>query len=112
MPLLSFHEYHQLSYAERCRRIGQLIAKAVQRYYEHQKLVVLTKPKPPEHNFDGLERAILQHLADHGPSTPLGIGAALSTSPSSVGRRLARLRELGIVRCFGRTKSVRYMLAK
>lgn len=110
MPLLSFHEYHQLSYAERCRRIGQLLAKAVRRYYEEQQLVVLEKRKPPEHDGDEIERGILQHLADHGPSTPLGLSAALSTSPSTVGRRLARLRELGIVRCTGRTKSARYLL--
>lgn len=110
MPLLSFHEYHQLSYAERCRRIGQLLAKAVRRYYDQQQVVVLEKQKPPQPDGDEIERGILRHLADHGPSTPLGLSAALSASPSTIGRRLTRLRELGMVRCNGRTKSVRYML--
>lgn len=112
MPLLSFHEYHQLSYAERCRRIGQLLAKAVRRYYDQQQLVVLETRKPPEHDCDEIERGILRHLADHGACTPIGLSAALSSSPSTIGRRLARLRELGMVRCKGRTKSVRYLLAR
>ena len=47
---------------------------------------------------DGIDRAILAHLVDHGRSSLADLADAVSVSPSSAQRRLRRLETDGVIR--------------
>jgi Lrp/AsnC family leucine-responsive transcriptional regulator len=49
-------------------------------------------------HLDGIDRAILAHLADHGRSSLADLAEAVSTSASSAQRRLRRLETDGVIR--------------
>ena len=48
-------------------------------------------------HLDGIDRAILAHLADHGRSSLADLAEAVSTSASSAQRRLRRLETEGVI---------------
>lgn len=106
---------------ERLRRIGELIAVAVIRYYRDQRLQQVaqrgTKCVSPETTdpanpaSDDTEKQMLRYLARVGAATPRDFQIALGVSPMTITRRLARLRGAGVLSVSGTKRAARYQLA-
>ena len=120
MALLSFHEYKTMPYPERCRRIGELLAKAAIRYFRQQLLARATQRiesadstgpiDPTMLVTDKAEKEMIRHLMIAGEATPLDFCAVLNLSRPTVFRKLAHLRSAGLVKVEGRTQAARYRL--
>lgn len=115
-------EYKSLSYAERCRRIGALLGRAAVRYYhkrgiERRSRLVAELSRGAESDMDFLvtdtvEKRILGHLASAGHATPQDFCSALKISPATAFRRLARLRNAGLVLVEGKCRAANYRLSE
>lgn len=114
--------YDSLPEAERIRRIGELLATAAIRYLrdKDQELASRqTQPSPPAAHIvevwdlvdDETEKQVLRYLSVHIVAVPAEISLALNISAMTLTRRLARLREAGLIMVSGKTRNARYELA-
>ena len=111
--------YEQLSEGERIRQIGDLMATAAIRYLEHQGCALRQSqsrlPATISHVWDlvddDVEKQVLRYLSVKVVAMPAEIGRALNLSNMTLTRRLARLREVGLVFVSGKTRNVSYSLA-
>jgi len=108
--------------SERCQRIGELLGKALVRYFHKQRIdahaqatAARVKPAAPvdfvELVTDEIEKQIIRHLTLIGYATPLDFSRALGLSPATVFRKLARMRTRGLVLVEGKSRAARYRLA-
>jgi hypothetical protein len=105
------------SEAERFRRIGELIGRAVGRGSAVKKdgwrgSVEIVKSMAWELVSDELDQRILRHLAEAGASSPSRIGRELNLSHSTLVRRLKVLRFSDLVTVSGKTRRTEYQLSK
>lgn len=123
MAKLCYKHYADIPHTERIRRIGELIATAVTRYYQsYQSQPAATKrqnnadaesgsaPDSVGLVTDETEKRIIQYLTRVGAATPRDLHVALGVSPMTITRRLARLKAAGIVSVTGKIRSARYQL--
>lgn len=121
MALLTLKEYKTMQYPERCRRIGLLLGKAAALGFRRQQLSAMKRfdePDPVTKTLDlagmvsdDTEKRIVRHLLLSGEASPSDLCVALSTSPATVFRRLARLRACGVVIVVGKSRAAKYQLA-
>lgn len=120
MAKLCYQHYANVPDAERIRRIGEMIATAVTRYYQSQPAATNRQNKvgaepsnardPVQLVIDETEKRIIQYLTRVGMATPRDLHVALAVSPMTITRRLARLKAAGIVLVTGKIRSARYQL--
>lgn len=118
MALLTFNRYRDLPEAERIRRIGELIGKAVLLYRRDlrtagrvEALAATLEPRGPTSLIDDqTEKQIVEYLAKIGTASPHDLCIALGHTRTTVSRKLARLRNAGILIASGKTKAIRYSL--
>ncbi|MDI1334568.1 MAG: winged helix-turn-helix domain-containing protein [Lacunisphaera sp.] len=118
MTLLTFADQAGLSDKERIRRIGELLATAIIRYRRRERTAEGPMPKsapsavldPIGLVSDEIEKRLVRYLASAGAATPCDLSAGLGFSRATVTRKLARLRQAGIVTVSGRTKGATYKL--
>ena len=118
MALLTFNRYRDLPEAERIRRIGELIGKAVLLYRRDlrtagrvEALAAAHKPRGPTNLIDDeTEKRIVEYLAKIGPASPHDLCVTLGHTRTTVSRKLARLRNAGVLQTSGKTKAIRYSL--
>lgn len=112
--------YSSLSEAERIRQIGELLATAAIRYLEEQPLPPgQSQQRPPAAPIlhvwdlvdDEVEKQVLRYLSVHVGAMPVELSRALNVSSMTLTRRLARLREAGLIMVSGKTRSTVYSLA-
>lgn len=112
--------YRQLPEEERIRQIGDLLATAALRYLDVQpnasppgqsKVPVTTMTHVWDLVDDEVEKQILRYLLRHFAAVPADMERALSLSGMTLTRRLARLREVGLVTVSGKTRNALYRLA-
>lgn len=111
--------FANLSEEERLQEIAKILAVGAIRYLRRQGPVDQFKGAVPEPTAgaiwdlveDPLEKKILRFLYDRVEADPVLIQTALMVSPMTVTRRLARLRQAGLVQVTGKTRSARYALA-
>ena len=121
MARLNLKEYQIMGYPERCRRIGSLLGQAAVIRFRRQRLAtVRCAPNPgpitdtldlAELVSDDTEKKIVRHLLLTGEASPSDLCAALSISPATVFRKLARLRTAGVVSVVGKSRAAKYQLA-
>ncbi len=110
--------YRHLSEDERIRKIGELLATAALRYLRSQP-AQSPRNEPPDPVpvpvwdlvEDELERQILRYLAQQVAAPPVAIGKALNLHSKCLERRLARLRSVGLVIVYGKTRNAYYSLS-
>lgn len=120
MDLLSLKHYRDIPEPERLRRMGELIATAVIRYYREQRVKAAAQKsakgeprkilEPADLVSDEIERQMLRYLARVGAATPRDFQVALGVSPMTITRRLARLRATGLLVATGKKRAARYEL--
>jgi CRP-like cAMP-binding protein len=118
MTLLTFKRYRDIPEAERIRRIGELIGKAVLLYRHDlraagrvEALVATREPGGPSALVDdAIEQRVVEYLARIGSASPHDLCVALGHTRTTVSRKLARLRNAGILKASGKTKAIRYSL--
>lgn len=118
MTLLTFNRYRDLPETERICRIGELIGKAVLLYRRDlraagrvEALVVTREPGGPSALVDdAIEQRVVEYLARIGSASPHDLCVALGHTRTTVSRKLARLRNAGILKASGKTKAIRYSL--
>jgi DNA-binding HxlR family transcriptional regulator len=113
--------YASLSEAERIRQIGDLLATAAIRYLREkdQQLASRQAERPPSAPIphvwdlvdDEMEKQVLRYLSLHVATMPADMGKALNLSSMTLTRRLARLRDVGLVVVSGKTRKVSYSIA-
>ncbi len=112
------NSYSHLSEEERLQEIAKILAIGVVRYLQSQPLpmepAAVTPEDPPVAIWDLVEdeteKRILRFLHERVEADPALLQTALMISPMTVTRRLARLRQAGLVRVTGKTRGARYML--
>jgi CRP-like cAMP-binding protein len=109
-----------LSEAERICLIGELFATAAERFWHGERLA--GRPfvsKPADHGIPGnlldlvsdpVEALMVQFIMQRVESTPRELRLALGISRASLTRKIAHLRESGILVVSGRTRTARYSL--
>jgi CRP-like cAMP-binding protein len=118
MTLLTFNRYRDLPETERIRRIGELIGKAVLLYRRDlraagrvEALVATREPGGPAALVDdAIEQRVVEYLARIGSASPHDLCVALGHTRTTVSRKLARLRNAGVLKASGKTKAIRYSL--
>ena len=118
MTLLTFNRYRDLPETERIRRIGELIGKAVLLYRRDlraagrvEALVAAHEPLGRKSLIDDeTEKQIVEYLAKIGPASPHDLCVTLGHTRTTVSRKLARLRNAGVLQASGMTKAMRYSL--
>lgn len=120
MPTLDAHRFSHLTPDERFRRIGDLIAKAVMIFRQSEraagrltaegKAVVVPICDPAELVTDEGEKRILRHLRHAESASPHDFCIVLTMPRTTLMRKLARLRAVGLVEVTGKTKAARYRL--
>ncbi|HRG55411.1 MAG: winged helix-turn-helix transcriptional regulator [Opitutaceae bacterium] len=112
------NSYSHLSEEERLQEIAKILAIGVVRYLRSQPLPVEPAAAAPEAPVaaiwdlveDETEKRILRFLHERVEADPILLQTVLMVSPMTVTRRLARLRQAGLVRVTGKTRGARYML--
>lgn len=117
---LNLTEYQTMGYLERCRRIGDLLGMAAVISFRRQRLFAVKRfPKSDpvtktldlaELFSDDTEKKIVRHLLLAGEASPVDFCVALSISSATVFRKLARLRNSGVVTVLGRSRAAKYRL--
>ncbi len=107
-------------FAERCARLGALLALADERYWRKERLAgrpfgprtetEKAPTSPVDLGADGFERQILAYLLNHVAASPHELRVALGVSRGTITRKLARLRAAGAVRATGKTRRAEYSL--
>lgn len=124
MSFLDTHRFDHLTEDEVLRRIGELLAIAIGRRNERQRLnalefqataipvaTVKSAPLDPARLVDGaLEQQIIAHLHKVGTVTPRELAAVLGLTKRTVTRKLARLRTAGLCSVDGKTRMACYRL--
>ena len=118
MAFLTLTQQMDLSDQERLRRIGELIATAVVRYRRRQRTTLPqaaaassgTRIDPAQLVGDETEKRLMRYLGGAGAATPHELVEVLGLSRTTVTRKLARLRKVGLVVVSGRTKGASYRL--
>lgn len=124
MALLDTRRFDRLSDEEVLDRIGALLAVAVGRFDEQQRLNVLAgsddtaahgSHEPPPLDLiqlvtDTLEVQIITHLRAAGRATAREMAAALGVPPHMAARKLARLCAAGLCRVEPGSRPVCYRL--
>ncbi len=112
--------YEQLSEGERIRQIGVLMATAALRYLDdqpfasrqnHSSVPAATITHIWDLVDDEVEKQVLRYLSQHVVAMPTDMSRALNLSSMTLTRRLARLREVGLVVASGKTRNVTYSIA-
>jgi DnaJ-domain-containing protein 1 len=116
--------FAHLSEKEVLHRIGELLAIAIGRFEEQERLepaaaqAIPGAPPPAggrrldpgELVDDELERQIVAYLARVATATPRELGAVLGLTKRTMARKLAHLRAAGLCQVEGRTRMACYRL--
>ena len=121
MTLSAFHYLRALSYPERCRQIGEILGRAAVRSLR-QKCSLTGESAPAELPLETVNQSelkegvtdvkLVHYIGSVGEATPMDLGRILGVSRGVIFRRLARLREQGIVVVEGKTQAARYRLRR
>jgi predicted HTH transcriptional regulator len=121
MKLLSLKHYRDIPESERLRRIGELIATAVIRFYRDERSKAAAQKaakgefqkilEPADLVSDEIEKQMLRYLTRVGRATPRDFKIALGVSQMTITRRLARLRTAGLLTVAGKRRAARNELA-
>lgn len=108
--------YQHLTEEERIQRIAELLLLAVQRSCSAAPVANPVTAAPseavdPGSSADETDGKVLRYLHQFGGAAPKQIRAGLGIPSSTLCRSLARLRERGRVRAFGRTRAAWYEIA-
>ena len=109
--------FANLPEGERLQQIAELLAAGALRYLRRQGGTVRSVADvPPKQEIwdmvdDDLEKKILRFLQQRVSAEPAQIRTALGLTEVTLGRKLARLRESGLICVTGKTRSARYELA-
>jgi CRP-like cAMP-binding protein len=124
MNIIDPQRFAHLSEEEVLRRIGELLAIAIGRFEEQERLkpsaarATLMAPPPSDGRtldpgelvHDELERQLVTYLAKVGTATPREMGAVLGLTKRTIARKLAHLRAAGLCQVEGRTRMTCYRL--
>ena len=124
MPYLDLQRFDHLSEEQVLVRIGELLAIAIGRFEEQERLQPAAaeatsaasplsggrRLDPGELVDDELERQIVSYLAKVGAAAPRELGAVLGLTKRTIARKLAHLRAAGLCRVEGRTRMACYRL--
>lgn len=111
------HPFAHLGEEERLQQIAEILATGAIRYLRRQDAMkpavqaASARREIWEMVDDELEKQILRFLQQHVSLEPNRIRAALGLSAMTLGRRLSRLRNAGLICVVGRTRRARYELA-
>ncbi|MDI1320462.1 MAG: helix-turn-helix domain-containing protein [bacterium] len=124
MAFLDTHRFDRLTEEEVVRRIGDLLAIAIGRFEEQQRLRAIAAAASPapsttlaSNQFDPLqlvrdelERQVIAHLRKVGSASPRELAAVLGLNRRTISRKLARLCSAGLCQGEGRTRMTCYRL--
>lgn len=120
MTMLDPNRFAHLTPDERLRRIGVLIAKAVMIFRQRERAagrlsaagtpIVVPIRDLADFVSDEGEKQIIRHLQRAESASPHDICVVLSLPRTTLMRKLARLRTVGLVEVTGKTKAARYTL--
>jgi hypothetical protein len=117
MTLLSFQSYDNIPRAERIARIAMHIKKMARRDDSIQSETVpsIGRPHGPsltpiDLTVDEVEKRIVGHLLLHGAVPPMVLVRELKISRVTLARKLARLRNGGLLLVSGKTRNAIYRL--
>ncbi len=120
MAILSFRRYAEMPEPERLRRIGELLATAVIHYERDERFAASIHRKtearrastgePADSIEDETEKNIVRYVTRAGAATPRDLCLALGLGRMTITRKLARLREAGVLAATGKTRAMCYRL--
>jgi CRP-like cAMP-binding protein len=124
MNVIDPQRFAHLSEEEVLHRIGELLAIAIARFEEQERLqppaaeAIPSAPPPAGGRRldpgalvdDELERQLVAYLARVGTATPREMAAVLGLTKRTIARKLARLRAVGLCQVEGRTRMACYRL--
>ena len=124
MHYLDTHRFDHLSEDEVVHRIGDLLAIAVGRFEEQERLKTTPTPmikagmpstaskhvEPVQLLSDPWECRVVEHLQRVGTATPRELAAVLGLTRRTISRKLARLCSAGLCQSEGRTRMACYRL--